>query len=236
MFLYTDRYRNLHVLEYRQTQKSSRSFIQPRISSCSCTQRHRNLHVLVYRHSNLYVLIYRHKSLHVLLYRQAQKSSYSCIQRNLHVLVYTHTHTHTEVCTRSCIEPRISSCSCTQRYRNLHVLLYRHRNLHVLVYTHKGNFTFFYTAMDIFRFLYTETQKSSRPCIQADTKEHNDVQCFLKNTGLKLFRTGLLCDSLWRFIRLSCKCLWKPQSASTRSCSNQCHISGQSVLPFRLTL
>ena len=199
------------------------------------TDRHRNLQVLVYRQTQVSsFLVYSHGYLHVLVHRDTE----------IFMFLYT------DIFIFLCRDTEIFTSLYTDRHRNLHVLLYGHRYLHVLVYTQIQKslrsciqtdteiFTFFYTDRhrNLHVLLYRQTQKTSRTCMQTDTEEHNAVQCLLKNTGLKLFRTGLLCDSLWGFIHVSCKCLWKPQSATTRLCSNQCHISGQSALPCRLTL
>ena len=214
MFLYTDRHRNLQVLVYRQTQVSS-------------------------------FLVYSHGYLHV-LYTETQKSSCSCIQTSSFSCVETQKssrpciQTDTEIFTFFYTDTGIFMFLCTHRYRNLYVLVYRQtqKSSRSFIQTDTEIFTFFYTDRhrNLHVLLYRQTQKTSRTCMQTDTEEHNAVQCLLKNTGLKLFRTGLLCDSLWGFIHVSCKCLWKPQSATTRLCSNQCHISGQSALPCRLTL
>jgi hypothetical protein len=79
-FLHTDRHRNLQVLVYRQTQKSSCSCIQTdteiftflytdtKIFMFFNTDRHRNLHILLYRQRNLHVLLYTHKGIFTFLY------------------------------------------------------------------------------------------------------------------------------------------------------------------------
>lgn len=75
------------------------------------TDKHRNLHVLVYSHGYLHVLVQRQKSSPSFM--QTQKSSCSFIQRDTEIFIFLYTDTE------------IFMVLYTDRHRYLHVLVYR---------------------------------------------------------------------------------------------------------------